>query len=143
MNYVAPDHLPLATLPCLAEQCSQCGKNFSRKPACLNEHMKKSAHLLAPGPANVKGGLVRELCCCCMGSVLGDKAQERDRVLPCIVCDKAFKSLPTRNQQKLWQHSGNLFVCKSCGKKFKPNNRYKKLVCGKPHHRKSFCNFSM
>ena len=67
----------------------------------------------------------------------------RDRVLPCIVCDKAFKSLPTPNQQKLWQHSGNLFVCKGCGKKFKTNNRHKKLVCGKPHHRKSFCNFSM
>ena len=35
MNYlvspVAQDHLPLATLPCLPEQCNQCGKNFSRK----------------------------------------------------------------------------------------------------------------
>ena len=37
-------------------------------------------------------------------------------------------------------------VCKGCCKKFKTNNsinRYKKLVCGKPHHRKSFFNFSM
>ena len=24
----APDHLPLATLPCLLEQCNPCGKNF-------------------------------------------------------------------------------------------------------------------
>ena len=35
MNYLvppeAPDHLPLATLPCLPEQCNHCGKNFSRK----------------------------------------------------------------------------------------------------------------
>ena len=24
----APDHLPLATLPCLPEQCNHCGKNL-------------------------------------------------------------------------------------------------------------------
>ena len=32
MNYLvtpkAPDHLPLATLLCLPEQCNHCGKNF-------------------------------------------------------------------------------------------------------------------
>jgi hypothetical protein len=32
MNYLgppeAPDHLPLATLPCLPEQCNHCGKNL-------------------------------------------------------------------------------------------------------------------
>ena len=35
MNYLvppeAPDHLPLATQPCLPEDCSHHGKNFSRK----------------------------------------------------------------------------------------------------------------
>ena len=35
MKYVvppeAPDHLPNATQPCLPEQCSHYGKNFSRK----------------------------------------------------------------------------------------------------------------
>ena len=35
MNYLgptdAPDHLPLATLPCLPKQCNHCGKNFSKK----------------------------------------------------------------------------------------------------------------
>ena len=34
MNYVgppeAPDHLPLATLPCFTKQCNHSGKNFSR-----------------------------------------------------------------------------------------------------------------
>ena len=43
MNYVimtpeAPDHLPLATLSCLIEQCNHCGKNFSRKSS-LSIHM--------------------------------------------------------------------------------------------------------
>ena len=42
MNYLltpdAPDHLPLATLPCLPEQCNHCGKNFSRKSR-LSLHM--------------------------------------------------------------------------------------------------------
>ena len=37
MNYLgppeAPDHLPLATLPCLPEQCNHCGKNS------LSKHM--------------------------------------------------------------------------------------------------------
>ena len=42
MNYLvtseAPDHLPLATLPCLPEQYNHCGKNFSRKSS-LSKHM--------------------------------------------------------------------------------------------------------
>ena len=28
LNPEAPDHLPLATLPCLPERCNHCGKNF-------------------------------------------------------------------------------------------------------------------
>ena len=46
---------------------------------------------------------------------------------------------------KIWQHSGNVMACKDCGKKFNLNNsinRHNMLVCGKPHHRKSFCHFS-
>ena len=35
MNYIgppeAPDHLPLANLLCLPEQCNHCGKNFKQK----------------------------------------------------------------------------------------------------------------
>ena len=42
MNYVvlpeASDHLPLATLPCLPDQCSHCGKNFSRE-SNMAKHM--------------------------------------------------------------------------------------------------------
>ena len=42
MNYLVtpevPDHLPLATLPCLPEQCNHCGKNFTRK-SNLSKHM--------------------------------------------------------------------------------------------------------
>ena len=48
----------------------------------------------------------------------GDKALDRERVHPCNVCDKAFKSLKTPNQHTLWQHSGHVFVCKGCGKNF-------------------------
>ena len=42
MTYVvppkAPDHLPLANLPRLPEQCNQSGKNFSKSPACPNTY---------------------------------------------------------------------------------------------------------
>ena len=34
----APDHLPLGTLPCLPEQCNNCGKNFYNKNS-LSKHM--------------------------------------------------------------------------------------------------------
>ena len=34
----APDHMPLANLPCLPERCNHCGKNFSRKSS-LSKHM--------------------------------------------------------------------------------------------------------
>ena len=109
MNYVvppeSPDHLPLATLPCLPEQCNHCGKTLSRKSSLskhmlvvhgasrpskilqdrylaklmassrisfvicyiafktrivFKKHMKRGAHLLAPGPEDVKGGFVRD-----------------------------------------------------------------------------------
>ena len=76
----------------------------------------------------------------------GDKSQERERVHPCNVCNIAFKSLQMPSQHKVWQHSGDMFACKGCGKKINPNNsinRHNKLVCGKPHHRKIFCHFSM
>ena len=33
----APDHLPLATLPCLPEQCNHCGKNLKKNS--LSKHM--------------------------------------------------------------------------------------------------------
>ena len=42
MNYLvtpeATNHLQLATLPCLTEQCNHCGKNFSRKSS-PSKHM--------------------------------------------------------------------------------------------------------
>ena len=44
---------------------------------------------------------------------------------------------------QIWQYISHVFVCKSCGKKFKTNNRHKKLVRGKPWNRKSLCNSSM
>jgi hypothetical protein len=50
------------------------------------------------------------------------------------------------SQHKVLQHSGHLFACKGCCKKLNPNNsfnRHNKLVCGKPHHMKSFWHFSM
>ena len=65
--------------------------------------------------------------CCWIGSLWGDKAQERDRVHPCNF--------------KAWQHSGHVFVCKGCCNKFGPNNsinRHTKLLSGKPHHRNTF-----
>ena len=79
-----------------------------------------------------------------MGSVWGDKSQERERVHPCNVCDKAFKSLQMPSQHNIWQHSGNVFACKGCGKYFRTNNsmnRHKKEMYGRPDHRKNFRNF--
>ena len=68
------------------------------------------------------------------------------RVHPFNVCEKAFKSLQTPNQNIIWQHSSYVFVCRGCCKKFKTNNSIntpRKLIHFKPHYRKSFCNFSM
>ena len=112
----------------------------------FKEHMKRGAHLLAPGPSGVNYGFVRELMVFLDGIKLGDKAQERERVHPCNVCDKAFKPWPTPDQHKMWKQSGHVFVCKACGKKFKTKNiinRHKKFVCGKPYHIKSFSKFSI
>ena len=59
-------------------------------------------------------------------------------VHPCNVCDKAFKSLPTPNQHKIWQHSGHVLSAR-----LTTASTDKKLVCGKPRHRKSFSNFML
>ena len=114
MNYLVPPealyHLPLATLPCLPEQCNYCGKNFSRTSS-LSKHMKRGAHLLAPGPAGVEGGFERVFILLLDGISVGRPSKrEREKVHPCNVCDKAFKSLSTHNQHKIWQYSGHVFV---------------------------------
>ena len=57
--------------------------------------MKRGTHLLAPGPENIKVGFVREFMLLLDGISVGDKAHKKERVHPCNVCDKAFKSLPT------------------------------------------------
>ena len=76
----------------------------------------------------------------------GGKAHKRQRAHHYNVCDNAFKSLLTPNQHIIWQDSGHVLVCKGCGKKFKTHNninKHKKIFGFKPHHRKSFCNFSI
>ena len=103
----------------------------------FKERMKRGAHLLAPGPACVEGRFVREIMFLLDGISVGGKiTREREGVHPYNLCDKAFKSLQMPRQHKIWQHSGDVFACKGCGKKFNPNNsfnRHNKLVCGKPH----------
>ena len=98
----------------------------------FKEHIKRGAHLLAPGPAGVEDGFVREFMLLLDWISLGDKAQERGKEgSPCKLCDKASKVLPTPNQQKIWKHSVHVFVCKGCGKKLKTINsikRHKMLV---------------
>ena len=59
----------------------------------IKGHMNRGAHLLATGPAGVDKVLIR--------SVWGDKAQERERVQPCNVYDKAFNSLQMLSQYKI------------------------------------------
>ena len=89
--------------------------------------------MLANGPAGVKVRFVREIMLLLDGiSVGGQSTRERERVHPCNVCDKAFKSLQIPSQHKVWQHSGHVFACKGFCKKFNPNksiNRHNKLVC--------------
>ena len=65
------------------------------------------------------------------GGAQNYKAQERERVHPCNVCDKAFKSLAIPNQHNTWPHIGHVLVCKDCCNMFKTYNninRHKKLV---------------
>ena len=79
--------------------------------------------MLVPGPAGFKGRFVREIMLLLDGiSVRVQSPRERERVHPCNVCDKTFKSLQMPSQHKIWQHSGHVFACKGCGKKFNPNN---------------------
>ena len=96
-------------------------KKYCRTDICLScRHTERSAlssatlssrhyvHMLATGPAGAKGRFVREIIL----SLDGISAQERERVHPCNICDKAFKSMQLLSQHKVWQHSGNVFVCK-------------------------------
>ena len=85
--------------------------------------MKRGAHMLVPGPAGFKGRFVREIMLLLDGiSVRGQSSRDGEKVHLCNVCDKAFKSLQMPSQHKIWQHSGHVFACKGCGKKFNPNN---------------------
>ena len=101
--------------------------------------MKRGAHLLAPGPEDVKGGFVRGFMSFAGWDQCGGQStREIDRVHHCNVCEKSFKSLQTPKRLK---QSNNVFVCKGFGKKLltnNPINRQKKLVCGKPCLRKRF-----
>ena len=93
--------------------------------------MKRGAHLLAAGPSGVVCRLVREFMFLLDGISVGDKTQERERVHPCNVCDKAFKSLPTPNQHKIFQHSA---LCEKPLKKWllefaSPSGDYLTFLC--------------
>ena len=91
----------------------------------------RMALICSPWPASVEGGSWVGFMLLLDGIRVGDKA-----IFPKKYCDKTFMSLPTPTQNKIWQHMGHVF-----GKMFKNNNsinRHKKLVCGKPRHRKSF-----
>ena len=74
--------------------------------------MNRDIHLLELDLQVLREGLWRKSCCCLMGSVWGDKAQERERVYSCNVCDQAFKSIQMPSQLQIWQQQGNVFVCK-------------------------------
>ena len=155
MNYLltpeAPDHLPLATLPCLPEQCNHCGKNISRQSS-LYKHMvvvhgasRPSKILQDLAKLMARWRISFFICYIAFKNRISFKKHMK-RVDHCNVYEKAFKSLQMPNQNIIWQHSGYVFVCKGCGKKFKTNNsiyRPKKLFHFKSHHSKSFCNFSM
>ena len=79
----------------------------------FKEHMKRGAHLLAPGPTGVEGRFVREIMLLLDRISVGGKAQESKRVHPCNVCDKAFKSLQIPSQHKISAqcHSGTVAMC--------------------------------
>ena len=52
--------------------------------------------MLTPGTAGVKGGCER-IMWLMDGMNVGDKAQDKEMVHSCNVCEKAFKSFPTTN----------------------------------------------
>ena len=74
----------------------------------------RGVHRLAPGPGIVEGRCVREFMFMLDGISVGEQStRERDRVPPCNGCDQPFKSLPTLNQHKIWQHIGYVFLARS------------------------------
>ena len=123
MNYLltpeTPDHLPLATLPCLPEQCNHCVKNFSRNSS-LSKHMvvvqrascpskKLQDRYLAKLMARRRISFV--ICYIAFNTRISLKKHMK-RVHHCNKYEKSFKSLQMPNQHIIWQHSGNVFVCK-------------------------------
>ena len=151
--------------------CATCYITFGTKYS-FKDHMKKKhggSQLLAPGPAGAEGGFAGEFMVVLDGRAMGDEdalpckfcdmmfdsrkelmkhkteKHRGERVHPCSICEKCFKSLPMLNQHKSRHHGGHVSVCEGCGKRFKTNDslkRHKMLVCGKPRHRKNFNELS-
>ena len=59
----------------------------------FKEQMKRGASLLALGPAGVKGGFERKFMLLAGIYEGGQSTRERERVHPCNLCDKVFKSV--------------------------------------------------
>ena len=91
----AQDHTPLATLPCLPEQCNHCGKKFSRKS-------RLSKHMLVVHGASRPSKILQDKYLA--------KLMER-RMISFFICYIAFKT-------RFKKHMKRIHVCNLCEKGF-------------------------
>ena len=111
----------------------------------FQEHMKWSALLLRPGPG--PGGFVREFMLLLNGiSEGGQITREREKRFTSVMSVIRLM-IPCKppTSKKFGSTEAMCLSARDVVRSLRPYsiNSHKKLVCGKPHHRKSFCNFSM
>ena len=102
--------------------------------------MNRGVHLLATGSAGFEDRCVREIMLSLEGISVGGESTRKRGFIPVMYVTK-LSSLCKCLASTKCQHSGHVFACKGCGKKFDPNNSINNLLCGFLIHFFALCFF--
>ena len=108
--------------------------------------MKRGTHLLAPLPAVFEGRFVREIMSLLDGIIVGGQSTRDRGFTPVMLVTKLSSLCNYLASTKFGSTVAMCLPARVVARSLTPNNsinRNNKLVCGKPHRRKSFCHFSM